>query len=44
MGEEKDLIGESSKRVAEIFGDVPENPDLGMRGVRLLISFPKFRE
>jgi len=44
MGEEKDLLGENSRAVKEAFGDLPENPDLGMRGVRLLISYPKFRE
>jgi len=38
MGEERDLLGENSDRVSEQFGSCPENPDLGTRGVRLLVN------
>lgn len=44
MGEEKDLIGENSQKIIDKFGMNPENPDLGMRGVRLLIGLPEFRD
>lgn len=36
MGEEKDLIGDNFTILKSIYGEMPQNPDIGMRGVRLL--------
>lgn len=42
MGEEKDLIGDNIHVLKSIFGKMPDNPDIGMRGVRLLLKYDIF--